>query len=135
MNNRRSLTAQKRPKRELPSYNCGHRFLVACHNAGRLPSSYSLLSEQLGVLDLERFLADTFDRLMDLISSQHHLDTSKVTAESGLADVGLDSLAVAELLFSIEETFNISLGDVPPESVPATVGEIVNMIDGKLKAS
>ncbi len=80
-------------------------------------------------------MADTFDRLMDLISSQHHLDTSKVTAETGLADVGLDSLAVAELLFSIEETFKVNLGDVPPESVPATVGEIVSMIDAKLQAT
>jgi acyl carrier protein len=84
---------------------------------------------------LERYLADTFDRLMDLISSQHHLDLSEVTAQTGLADVGLDSLAVAELLFSIEETFKVNLGDVPPESIPATVGEIVNMIDDKLKAA
>ncbi len=80
-------------------------------------------------------MADTFARLMDLISSQHHLDTSKVTAETGLADVGLDSLAVAELLFSIEEAFNIDLGDVAPESIPATVGEIIHLIDAKLKAS
>jgi acyl carrier protein len=78
-------------------------------------------------------LADTFDRLMDLISSQHHLDMSGVTAQTGLAEVGLDSLAVAELLFSIEETFQVNLGDVAPEAVPATVGEIVTLIDEKLK--
>ncbi|MEY2953647.1 MAG: hypothetical protein RLZZ401_1734 [Pseudomonadota bacterium] len=78
-------------------------------------------------------MADTFDRLMDLISSQHHLDMSLVTAETGLAEVGLDSLAVAELLFSIEETFQVNLGDVAPEAVPATVGEIVTLIDEKLK--
>ena len=87
------------------------------------------------MLDLERFLADTFDRLMELISSQHHLDTAKVTPQTGLAEAGLDSLAVAELLFSIEETFNVNLGDVPAEAVPATVGEIVALIDSKRQSA
>jgi acyl carrier protein len=69
---------------------------------------------------------------MSIIRAQHHLDTSAVTAETGLADAGLDSLAVAELLFSIEEVFEVDLGDVPPDAVPATVGEIVTLIDSKL---
>jgi len=77
-------------------------------------------------------LPTTFERLMGIIKAQHHLDTSAVTLETGLADAGLDSLAVAELLFSIEEVFGVDLGDVPPEAVPATVGEIVALIDSKL---
>jgi acyl carrier protein len=84
---------------------------------------------------VESFLADTFERLMQLISGQYHLDTSLVTLETGLADAGLDSLAVAELLFSIEEDFGVDLGDVPPDAVPATVGEIVALIDGKLRTA
>lgn len=71
---------------------------------------------------------------MEIIRAQHHIDTSAVTAQTGLADAGLDSLAVAELLFSIEEVFGVDLGDVPPDAVPATVGEIVAMIDSKLAA-
>jgi acyl carrier protein len=74
-------------------------------------------------------LASIFERLMDIIRSQHHLDTSSITLQTGLADAGLDSLAVAELLFSIEDDFKINLGDVPPESVPATVGELVALIE------
>lgn len=80
-------------------------------------------------------MADTLERLRQFISAQYHLDTSLVTAETGLADAGLDSLAVAELLFSIEEDFGIDLGDVPPDAVPTTVGEIVALIDSKLQAS
>jgi acyl carrier protein len=81
---------------------------------------------------LEVFLSTTFERLMEIIRAQHHLDTSAVTEQTALVDAGLDSLAVAELLFSIEEVFRVDLGDVPPESVPATVGEIVALIDSKL---
>lgn len=69
---------------------------------------------------------------MNIISEQHHIDTTQLTPDTGLAEVGLDSLAVAELLFSIEDVFKINLGDVAPESVPATVGELVQLIEGKL---
>lgn len=81
------------------------------------------------------FLANTFERLIQLISTQHHIDTSSVTLETGLAEVGLDSLAVAELLFSIEETFGVDLGDVAPDAVPATVGELVSLIDRQQQSS
>jgi acyl carrier protein len=72
---------------------------------------------------------DTLATLLTLIHEQHHLDVSSVTRETSLADVGLDSLAVAELLFSIEDTFKISLGEVAHDALPSTVGEVVAMID------
>jgi acyl carrier protein len=72
---------------------------------------------------------DTLATLLKLIHDQHHLDVSSVTRETGLSDVGLDSLAVAELLFSIEDMFKINLGDVAHDALPATVGEVVTMIE------
>lgn len=80
-------------------------------------------------------MTDTFEKLVQLIATQQHIDISAITPESGLADAGLDSLAVAELLFSVEETFAVDLGDVPPDAVPATVGEIVALIDSKRRPS
>ncbi len=73
--------------------------------------------------------SDTLAKLLNLIQDQHHLNTKDVGLATGLADVGLDSLAVAELMFSIEETFKIDLGDIAAESLPATVGEVVNLIE------
>jgi acyl carrier protein len=72
---------------------------------------------------------DTLATLLTLIHEQHHLDVTGVTRATGLADVGLDSLAVAELLFSIEDTFKINLGEVGHEALPGTVGEVVDMIE------
>lgn len=80
-------------------------------------------------------MTDTFERLVKLINAQYHLDTTSLTLSTGLADAGLDSLAVAELLFSIEEDFGVDLGDVPADAVPATVGQVVSLIDGKLSAA
>ena len=46
--------------------------------------------------------------------------------------MGLDSLAIAELMFSIEEKFAINLEDVPSDAIPQTVGEVVSFIDSHL---
>jgi acyl carrier protein len=73
--------------------------------------------------------SDTLAVLLALIHEQHHLDVSNVNRATGLADIGLDSLAVAELLFSIEDSFKINLGEVEQDAMPATVGEVVDMID------
>lgn len=74
----------------------------------------------------------TFERLALLVAQQHGVDVTGLTAGTGLADAGLDSLAVAELLFSIEDAFGVHLGDVDVQAVPATLGEVVALIDSKL---
>ncbi|MBA2962948.1 MULTISPECIES: acyl carrier protein [Ramlibacter] len=74
----------------------------------------------------------TFDRLAALVAQQHAVDPTALTPATGLADAGLDSLAVAELLFTIEDTFGVNLGDMDVTDVPATVGEVVALIDSKL---
>ncbi len=68
-------------------------------------------------------------KLLKLIAEQHHLDISGVTLATGLADAGLDSLAVAELLFSIEDEFKVNLGEVEPDAIPSTMGELVALIE------
>jgi acyl carrier protein len=75
----------------------------------------------------------TLSKLLAIIHQQHHLDVSSVTLNTSLADVGLDSLAVAELLFSIEDEFKISLGAVESDAMPATVGELVTLITSHQK--
>lgn len=77
----------------------------------------------------------TFERLVALIAQQQGIDVSTLTPETGLADAGLDSLAVAELLFSVEDTFQVDLGDVAATEIPATLGEVIALIDGKLAAA
>lgn len=74
-------------------------------------------------------MSNILERLVVLIAQQHQRDPATITEQSGLADLGLDSLAVAELLFSIEDAFGVDLGDVAPDAVPATVAELVALIE------
>jgi len=49
------------------------------------------------------------DRIMDLIADKAMLDRGQVSPEASLADLGLDSLLVVELIFAIEEAFGIEV--------------------------
>lgn len=78
--------------------------------------------------------SSTFEQVVALLVQQHGVDPATLTPDTGLADAGMDSLAVAELLFSLEDTFRIDLGDVAATQAPATLGEVIALIDSKRAA-
>ena len=49
------------------------------------------------------------DKVIEIIAEQAVLETSDVSIESTLADLGIDSLGVVESIFAIEEEFDISI--------------------------
>jgi acyl carrier protein len=65
-----------------------------------------------------------------IIAEQAMVDADDITPETKLEDLGLDSLALVEVVFGIEETFDISVpynANDPNESEfkLTTVGEII----------
>ncbi len=72
----------------------------------------------------------TFDRVCAIVREQGGLDDAELTAETKLSDVGLDSLAVVEIVMSCEDEFDI---EIDPDANPATIGEFVAIIDGLLE--
>ena len=49
------------------------------------------------------------DKVIQIIADQAVLETSDVTVDSTLADLGIDSLGLVESIFAIEEEFDISI--------------------------
>jgi acyl carrier protein len=49
------------------------------------------------------------DKIIEIIAEQAVLETSDVTLESTLEDLGIDSLGLVESIFSIEEEFDITV--------------------------
>ena len=70
----------------------------------------------------------TFERLQAIVAHDYKLETDKVNADSSLESLGIDSLGVAELLFNIEDEFQVVL---PAEPVPGlvTLGDVARFID------
>ncbi len=53
----------------------------------------------------------TLEELKQLIHKNFDIDTATLKADAPLEEYGLDSLSLAELLFAIEEHFNVDFPD------------------------
>lgn len=60
------------------------------------------------------------------------VEPERVVNEAVLADLGVDSLMLAELMFEAEDRLGISIGS--DERVPKTVGDMVSVIERLLAA-
>ena len=77
-------------------------------------------------------MTTTFDWLCLTLVKDYKLDPALLKADASLETLGLDSLAIAEVLFNVEDKFKIT---VSPELVPlATLGDVVRFIDAHIAA-
>lgn len=77
-------------------------------------------------------MTKTFDRLCAILIKDYKLDAALLTPDAPLDGLGIDSLGVAELLFTVEDEFGIVL---PPQPVQLpTLGDVVHYIDALVAA-
>lgn len=81
---------------------------------------------------------DTIDtRVLEVLSKQVKKNSERLTLESTLESLGIDSLGMVEIIFGLEEEFNISI----PESDDiqqrfkgfATVADVVKLVESLLE--
>lgn len=77
-------------------------------------------------------MPSTFERLRDILVRDYSVEPDTVTLDAGFESLGVDSLGLAELLFTIEDEFNVTVSRDPVELV--TVAEVVAYIDGLITA-
>ena len=72
-------------------------------------------------------MTTTLEGLRAILVKDYQLDPDAVILDAPLDGLGIDSLGVAELMFTVEDQFSIRLS---PNSVRlATVGDVVRYID------
>ena len=72
-----------------------------------------------------------FEQLKKILIEEFNLEESDVTEDAKLeADLGINSLELAELAFRLEDEFGIEVKD---DDIPAliTVGDVANYIEDK----
>lgn len=77
---------------------------------------------------------DTLGLMRDFLAERLDVAGDKVVPEAKLADLGIDSLMFAEMLFEFEDRAKIELDIRSAEKLPETVGELITMIDAHLQA-
>ncbi|MEM6933650.1 MAG: phosphopantetheine-binding protein [Pseudomonadota bacterium] len=74
-------------------------------------------------------------KIIEIIAEQAMMEPSQVSADSSLEDLGLDSLALVEVVFGIEEAFDVS---VPfdankPDDPGFDISNVQAIVDGVRK--
>lgn len=77
---------------------------------------------------------NTQDKVIAILAEQAILEPSDVSLDNSLDDLGIDSMALVEAIFSIEETFDITVpfnANEPSDSAfdVSTVASIVAAVD------
>jgi acyl carrier protein len=74
----------------------------------------------------------TTERIRAILVKNYKLNAEHLTTDARLEALGIDSLGMAELMFSIEDEFGVTL---PTEPRPiATFGDVINLIDELIAA-
>lgn len=69
----------------------------------------------------------TFERLSTILAKDYKVAPDRLTLDAPLEGLGIDSLGTVELLWNIEDVFQIKL---PPEPVALlTLGDVVRYVD------
>lgn len=71
---------------------------------------------------------DSIELIRNFLNVRQGIEAEKIVPETLLADLGVDSLMMLELIFEFEDQFGIAL----PEDMksPKTVGEMVTLMTG-----
>jgi acyl carrier protein len=75
---------------------------------------------------------NTLDRLLQIIRKEYKIDTTSFTQDTTIADTGLDSLSMADLLFEVEDVFGIKLDDLPPDQIPKKLSGLIDLIEAQI---
>lgn len=74
----------------------------------------------------------TFEALRDIIAKDYEIAADTLTPQTPLDTLQIDSLALIELIFTLEERFDVVAEDVPA-NLP-TLGSVADYIDGLVVA-
>lgn len=78
-------------------------------------------------------MTTTLDRLSAILVKDYKIAPEALTMNAPLEALGIDSLGMAELLFYLEDEFNITLPQEPSSLI--TLGDVVNYIDALTPAT
>ncbi len=76
-------------------------------------------------------MADVLDDVREVIAKQARVPVEQLTADTKLADIGIESLDVIEIVFALEEKFGVSLPFNANESAAEefeTIGKVANAL-------
>ena len=78
------------------------------------------------------YVMQSIELIAKFLNDRLGVERDQVVASAVLADLGVDSLMLAELMFEAEDNLGISIDS--NVDIPTTVGDMVGLLDGLLAA-
>jgi acyl carrier protein len=75
--------------------------------------------------------AEIEEKLVAIVRAEKDVPDDKLTPSTALADAGIDSLDALTILFSVEETFRISIPDDRARAI-RTFGDMADAVEALL---
>jgi len=85
-----------------------------------------------GVANFKLYVMQPNELIRQFLQERVGADPAKIVNDALLADLGVDSLMLAELMFDAEDRLGISIES--NATIPKTVGDMVALIDSLLAA-
>jgi acyl carrier protein len=76
---------------------------------------------------------DLMPRVIQCIASTQHIEAGKITAEATFEELGIDSLDGINILFALENEFNIQIPDNAAQQVK-TIGDLAEGVKKLVEA-
>lgn len=78
----------------------------------------------------------TFDAIAAVLVDQFHVDADKVGPDSTLESLGLDSLALMEFVFAVEDRFDVRIPEdrLDPRQAGVTLDHLAGLLDEAVAA-
>jgi acyl carrier protein len=106
-----------------------HKYL-RCRSYGQRPRASSRL--RLGNHRGSFFMSNVQQDVFEIISKQAKIDIGTIQTESTLKDLGIASLDAIEVIFDIEEQFNINLPNDDVDFESGTVGHLIAAVERQI---
>lgn len=74
-------------------------------------------------------MSDVANKVVEIVAREMKIDPGMVKLESSLEDLKIESLDVVQIVFSIEETFDITIPNNDKEYELKSVGDIVRGVE------
>ena len=73
----------------------------------------------------------TFNSIARILENEFHLDPAAIRPEAALAELGLDSLALMEFVFAVEDAFRLRIPEerLDPREAGITLQRLCEVID------
>jgi acyl carrier protein len=78
----------------------------------------------------------TFAAISSVLVESFHVDAAKLSAEGALDQLGLDSLALMEFVFAVEDRFDVRIPEerLDPRQAGVTLAQLATLIDEAVAA-